>query len=179
MVEDHSPCAPRKEYEMKLKRMHVVAVTLGLVGVGAFAPMAFGSPPSGFTSTPLVVANFDDTARLNSDRIKFKTKDPTDVMVLKVVVDPGGSSGWHHHPGIVIVAVQSGSVTVTDSDCNRSTYGPGLPNGAVFTESGDEPGLVTSAGGGTIYGDVGCPERGPAGLPDRGRPAPVRVIKRE
>jgi hypothetical protein len=58
---------------MKLNRMHVVAATLGLVGVGALAPVAFGSPPSGFTATPLVIADLEDAVHLNSDRIKFQT----------------------------------------------------------------------------------------------------------
>ncbi len=123
--------------------------------------MAFGSPPSGFTATPLVIANFDDTVHLNSDRIKFQTKDPTDVTVQKIVIDPGGSSGWHHHPGIVIIAVQSGSVTFWDSDCNKSTYGPGLPNGAVLTEAGDERGQVTSAEGATTYATLIAPSANP------------------
>ncbi len=147
---------------MKLNRMHVVvAVTLGFVGVGALAPMAFASSPSGFTPTTLVTGNFDNTVHLNSDRVKFQTKDPTDVRVQKIVFDAGGSSGWHHHPGVVIAAVESGSVTVWDSHCNQTTYGPGLPNGAVFTESGDEPGLVTSAGGATSYVTFVAPRADP------------------
>jgi hypothetical protein len=89
------------------------------------------------------------------------TKDPTDVMVQKIVIAPGGSSGWHHHPGIVIIAVQSGSVTFWDADCNPTTYGPGLPNGAVLTETGDEPGQVTSAGGATTYTTFVAPSADP------------------
>jgi quercetin dioxygenase-like cupin family protein len=131
------------------------------VGVGALAPAALASPPSGFTPTLLVKADFDETVRVNSDRIKFRTKDATDVMVQKIVLDPGGSSGWHHHPGIVIIAVKSGSVTVWDSECNQTTYGPGLPNGAVSIERGDEPGQVTSADGATTYTTFIAPSADP------------------
>ena len=146
---------------MKLNRTHVVAVALALVAAGTVAPMAFGSPPSGFTPTTLVAADFDDTVRLNSDRIKFQTKDPTDVIVQKIVIDAGGTSGWHHHPGIVIIAVESGSVTFWNSHCKKTTYGPGLPNGAVFTESGDKPGQVTSSGGSTTYATIITPSADP------------------
>jgi|SRR5665647_1747362 len=146
---------------MKFNRNYVLAATVGAVGVGALAPVALASPPSGFTPTVLVKADFDQTVHLNSDKVKFQTKDPTDVMVQKIVQDPGGSSGWHHHPGVVIVAVQSGSVTVWDSDCNPTTYGPGLPNGAVFTEGGDEPGQVTSSGGATLYATFVAPNADP------------------
>ena len=147
--------------KMKLKRIHVVAATVGLVGVGALAPVALASPPSGFVPTNLVKADLDKTVRLNSDRIKFQTKDPTDVLVQKIVTAAGGSSGWHHHPGMVIVAIQSGTLTVWDSDCNQTTYGPGLPNGSVFVESGGEPGLVTSTGGATSYATFVAPSADP------------------
>lgn len=146
---------------MKLTRTRVMAVILGIVGVGVFAPVAVGSPPSGFTATPLVIANFDDTAHVRSDGIKFQTKGRTDVLVQKIVIDPGGSSGWHHHPGMVIIAVQSGSVTLWDSRCHQTNYGPGLPNGAAFTESGDRPVRVTSAGGATTYATFVAPSADP------------------
>jgi len=146
---------------MKFNRNYVLAATVGAVGVGALAPVALASPPSGFTPTVLVKADFDETVRVNSDRIKFQTKDPTDVMVQQIVLAQGGSSGWHHHPGIVIIAVKSGSITVWDSDCNKTTYGPGLPNGAVSIERGDKPGLVTSADGATTYTTFVAPSADP------------------
>ena len=146
---------------MTLNRKHVLAATVGGVAIGMFAPAAFGSPPSGFTPTTLVKADLDRTVHLNSDRVKFQTKDPTDVLVQKIVTDAGGSSGWHHHPGMVIVAVESGAVTVWDSNCNKVTYGPGLPNGSVFVESGDEPGLVTSAAGARSYATFVAPSADP------------------
>jgi quercetin dioxygenase-like cupin family protein len=147
---------------MKLNRKHVIAATVGVVAIGSLGPAALGSPPSGFTTTNLVKADFDKTVRLNSDRIKFQTKTRTDVLVQKVVIEAGGSSGWHHHPGMVIVAIESGTMTVWDSSCNKKTYGPGLPNGSVFVERGDEPGLVASAGGATSYATFVAPNANPA-----------------
>ena len=146
---------------MTLNRKHILAATAGGVVIGMLGPAALGSPPSGFTPTNLVKADLDQKIQLNSDRVKFQTKEHTDVLVQKIVTDPGGSSGWHHHPGMVIVAVQSGSLTVWDSDCNQETYGPGLPNGSVFVERGDEPGLVTSTGGATSYATFVAPSAEP------------------
>ena len=146
---------------MKLNRMHVVAAAVGLVGVGALAPVALGSPGAGITPTTLVTANYEDTVHLNSDRVKFHTKDPTDVRVQRLDFAPGSYTGWHHHPGVVIVAVESGSLTFWDSDCNATTYGPGLPDGAVFTEGGDEPGQATSTGGATTYVTYVAPSADP------------------
>ncbi len=149
---------------MKLNRTHVLAATVAVAMIGTFAAVALGSPPSGFVGeTPLVTANFDNTVHLNSDRVKFQTKDPTDVRVQKVVIDAGGYSGWHHHPGIVIVAVQSGAVTFTHSDCSSKTYSldPNNPNGAVFVEGGDDPGQASSAAGATVIATFVAPATDP------------------
>ena len=128
-----------------------VLVTLALVVAGAAATVALAPPGFGITTTTFVTADFPNSVQVNSDRVKFQTKDPTTVRVQQLVWAAGAYSGWHHHPGVIIVTVQSGSVTVEDSSCNSVTYGPGLPDGAVFVEGGDNPIQVTSASGATEY----------------------------
>lgn len=129
-----------------------IAAILSAAAIGTLAAVALGSPPSLFVGeTPLVTATIAEGLHWNSDRIKFQTKDPTAVRVQKVVISAGGYSGWHHHPGIVIVAVASGTVTFTNSDCSSKTYGAGLPNGSVFVEGGDDPGQASSTNGATLY----------------------------
>ena len=125
------------------------------------AAVVLGSPGSGVTITTLVTANFDHSVHLNSDRVKFQTKDPTDVRIQSLVFSAGSFSGWHHHPGMVIVTVESGALTLWESDCTSQTYGPGLPNGAVFAEGGDSPQQVTSAGGATVYATFVAPSQDP------------------
>ena len=139
------------------------AAAVGLAAIGTLATVALGShAPFGFVGEPpLVTANFDETVHLNSDVVKFQTKGPTDVRVQKNVFSPGGRSGWHHHPGVVIVAVQSGAVTLTHSDCSSKTYGPGLPNGAVFAEGGDDPVQASSTTGATVYVTFVAPSADP------------------
>jgi hypothetical protein len=138
------------------------AATVGVAVIATLATaVAFGSPGSGVAITTLVTANLDHTVNLNSDRVKLKTKDPTDVRIQKLVFSAGGFSGWHHHPGIVIVTVESGALTLWESDCSSQTYGPGLPNGAVFAEGGDSPQQVTSAGGATVYAAFVAPSHDP------------------
>jgi len=141
-----------------------VAATVGVAVVGTFAAVAFGSGSLLFTSTPLVTANLDNTVHLNSDRIKFQTKGPTDVRIRMITFDPGGYSGWHHDPGFALVTVKSGEMTEVDSQCNATTYGPNSPNGAVFVEYGDEPGDVRNASSApaTIYSTVVAPDADPA-----------------
>src|SRR3977135_2211509 len=104
---------------------------VGAIAVGASAAIALGSAGIGFTPTTLVTANLATKVEANTDQVKLQTKGPTDVRVQKIVFTPGGYSGWHHHPGVVIATVASGTVTFTRG-CSATTYGQGLPAGAVF-----------------------------------------------
>jgi hypothetical protein len=137
------------------------AAIVGVAVIGTFAAVALGSMGVGFAPTTLVTGNLNSKVKWNSDRVKFQTKKPTDVRVQSIDIAPGGFSGWHHHPGIVIVTVASGAVTFTQSDCSSKTYGPGLPNGAVFVEGGDDPGQASSAGGATLYATFVAPHVDP------------------
>jgi hypothetical protein len=137
------------------------AATIGVAVIATLAAaVALASPGSGVAITTLVTANFDHTVHLNSDRVKFQTKDLTDVRIQKLVFGVGSFSGWHHHPGMVLVTVESGAVTLWNSDCSSQTYGPGLPNGAVFAEGGDAPQQVTSDGA-TVYAVFVAPSNDP------------------
>ena len=138
------------------------AATIGVAVIGTLAAaVALGSMGSGVAITTFVTANFDHAVHLNSDRVKFQTKGKTDVRIQQLVFEAGGYSGWHHHPGIVIVAVQSGALTLWESDCSSETYGPGLPNGAVFAEGGDSPQQVTTVDGATVYATFIAPDANP------------------
>jgi hypothetical protein len=139
----------------------LIVLALSAAGLAAAAAIALGSSGVGFHPENLVTANLPSDVKINSDRIKFQTKDPTDVRVQRIVIDPGGYSGWHHHPGIVIVSVLSGQVTITESDCSSTTYGPGLPAGSSFVESGDDPGQASSVGGATVYATFVAPHAVP------------------
>jgi quercetin dioxygenase-like cupin family protein len=55
--------------------------------------------------------------------------------VQTITSPPGGSSGWHSHPGVVLVAVQSGTVTLYDAHCHTTQY-------EAFVEVGDHALLV-------------------------------------
>ena len=150
-----------KGHRVFRSRRKWIAVTVGVALIGMLPAVALASPGSGVTSTTLVTADFENTVHTNSDRVKFQTKDATDVRVQKLVFAAGGYSGWHHHPGIIIVAVESGAVTLMDSECNSVTYGPGLPDGAVFVEGGDDPVQASSATGATVYVTYVAPDANP------------------
>ena len=139
-----------------------IAATVGVAVIGTFVTVALAShTPFNFTTTPLGTGNLTHKVHLNSDGVKFQTKQPTDVRVARVDIAPGGYSGWHHHPGIVIVTVAAGAVTFTHSDCSSKTYGPGQPDGQVFVEGGDDPGQASSVDGATSYVTFVAPHANP------------------
>ena len=51
-----------------------------------------------------------------------------------LVVGPGGYTGWHSHPGLLMITVKEGSVDFYDKACTKHTY----VAGQSFTE-GAEP----------------------------------------
>ena len=156
----------------RAKKWSVAVV--GVAVVGTFAAVALGSVGVGFTPTNLVTASIPGKIRVNSDGIKFRTKGPIDVRVQMIVLAPGGVSGWHHHPGMVLVSVASGDVTFTNSDCSSTTYGPNQPAGSAFVESGSDPGQASSVAGATIYATFVAPQASPSvfRIEDAAQPQP-------
>jgi hypothetical protein len=149
---------------MKHARRRAVVATVGVAASAVAVAAALASPPFGFHATNLVAeAELPARVHVNSDGVKFKTKGPVDVRVQTITIDPGGTSGWHHHPGMVLVAVQSGTVTLLDAACNATTYGPGSPNGSAFVESGDEAGEVRNMTDkpATVYATFVAPDADP------------------
>lgn len=137
-----------------------------LVGMAAAATVAVAEPGVGVSAAPSIAAPFNDTADADHDRIRFRTKELTDVRVQKLTFAPGSRSGWHHHPGVIIVAVQTGKVTLTDHNCVSQTYGPGEPAGSVFVEAHDDPQQATSAPGAEAFVTIIVPRGAPARIDD-------------
>lgn len=131
---------------------------LAIVAGGTFGAAAMASPGSGVTPETYVTANLLENVQINHERIKVQTKDPVTVRVQKLTFAPGAHTGWHHHPGAVVVAVQSGSVTFVHEDCSTKVYGPGMPDGSVFIEGHDDSHEATSAGGATVFATYLAPE---------------------
>ena len=76
---------------------------------------------------------------------QLKSKDNTDIAVANVTITPGGHSGWHSHPGPVIVVVKTGTVTFyhgNDPTCTGTVH----PAGTVFIEEGGDVGIARNEG---------------------------------
>jgi quercetin dioxygenase-like cupin family protein len=131
----------------------VIVRVLAACGTAAMGTgPAIASPGNGVSAENFVpLASLQDEAQINHDRVKLQTKEATAVRVQRLTFAPGAFTGWHHHPGAVIVTIASGSVTLTDGACQEKTYGPGSPNGNVFIEGHDDGHQASSAGGAVVY----------------------------
>jgi quercetin dioxygenase-like cupin family protein len=92
-----------------------------LVVTTLFVVPALATPPSGLTNTPL--ARGTD---VSEGTIPLQVG--TDVTMAQITVVPGGSSGWHSHPGGAIIIVKQGELTVyraIGSQCQITTYSAG------------------------------------------------------
>ncbi|MDQ3161943.1 MAG: cupin domain-containing protein [Actinomycetota bacterium] len=131
----------------RLKVVCVVCV-VALVAATAFAGAVFATPISGVTSTVFAVGRFDEIdarARTGHWRARIQTNSPTDVHVLENRIAPGGTFGWHSHPGPSLVVVTSGTLTLYRGDDPHCT--PSLVQaGSGFVDNGDDVHLVRNEG---------------------------------
>ena len=140
-----------------MKSKWIWALVLGLVGAVVAGGIALATPPSGITNPPWspVIGRFasgiDATAKTDVDpgnatsfwQIRISAKGATDVHILENVIAPGGTFGWHSHPGPSLVIVKSGALSVYQApDCTPEDFGPGSPNGSTFVDQGHDLHMV-------------------------------------
>ena len=59
--------------------------------------------------------------------LQLKTEGaPSDFIVQDTALAPGGYSGWHSHPGPVLITVKEGTASWYDADCVLHTYTTGM-----------------------------------------------------
>jgi quercetin dioxygenase-like cupin family protein len=98
--------------------------------------------PSKVTATPIGGATLGEF-KAKGDGIQVQSgPGSADVALVKVVLDPGGSTGWHHHPGVALVSVKSGAVSEYHEECHKTVY----KEGKGFLESGGEVHIVRNEG---------------------------------
>ena len=165
---------------MKAKKL-VWALLLVLVGVAAYGGIALATPSSGITNPPWspVIGRFADgidaTVKTDVDagnatdfwqgRLSFKGA--TDVQILENIIAPGGTFGWHSHPGPSLVVVRTGTLSVYHApDCVAEEFGPGLPNGSTFVDQGHDLHMVRNNST-TVTADVYVVSFVPAGFARR------------
>lgn len=106
-----------------------------VVSAGVYAGVALATPGMGFTGTTISVGRFEEIDVRNSAlpgqhwQARLKTQGQSDLYVQSNVWAPGGTTGWHTHPGFSLITVTAGTVTAYDSDdpsCTPTVYTVGM-----------------------------------------------------
>lgn len=118
----------------KLTAMFVALLIAAVSVTTALATPAVGS----FVGTLLARGTFTTPVDANADGVKLRTHGSIDHAVQTVTLGPGSSSGWHRHPGVTLVTVQSGTLTRYNSGCGKDTF----TAGQSFWEAGLDPLVV-------------------------------------
>jgi quercetin dioxygenase-like cupin family protein len=140
------------------KRTLVVTglAAVALVVTALFVVPALATPPSLVTTATFGVARFDNIdsttkTDINSGaatdfwQARIKTKGASDLYVLQNTIQPGGTFGWHSHPGPSLVIVKSGTATFymkDDPTCSPQV----VQAGSGFVDNGHDTHVVRNEG---------------------------------
>jgi quercetin dioxygenase-like cupin family protein len=133
-----------------------VAVVGALVAGALLILPAQATPPSGVTTSIIGVGRFakiDARAKTDIDpgkqtkfwKARIKTRRSSDLHVLQNTIAPGGSFGWHSHPGPSLVIVKSGTATfylARDPKCRPHV----VRAGSGFVDQGQDVHVVRNEG---------------------------------
>jgi len=122
---------------MRRKLAWLVLFGAAIVVTALYVGKAMATPASGFVGTTLALGRFGEIDTFNQlipspGNVWLsiqKTKGLSDVYVQSNVWQPGGSTGWHTHPGHSLIIVTAGTVTAyegDDPDCTPHVYTQGM-----------------------------------------------------
>ena len=122
---------------MRRKLAWLVLFGAAIVVTTLYVGKAMATPASGFVGTTLALGRFGEIDTFNQlipspGNVWLsmqKTKGLSDVYVQSNVWQPGGSTGWHTHPGHSLIIVTAGTVTAyegDDPDCTPHVYTQGM-----------------------------------------------------
>lgn len=116
----------------KMRWLTGIALTLGSAAAAVFA-----TPSAGIIST--LYTGFIDRelhstvevklpAPVNGESdwdVSFHTSGPSNFIFQDLTITPGGYTGWHTHPGILLTTVVSGAIDWYDGKCVKHVYRAG------------------------------------------------------
>ena len=136
-------CAVKKITAV-VKGRHLALAAI-VAAVSSVTVAAVFTPSSGILPFPQTQV-FARASFVDPTDIKFKIKgqrgqeviqvnNAQETVAQRIVIAPGGHTGWHSHPGPVVVLIKSGQMSFYDGDdptCTARTYSAG----EAFVDSG-------------------------------------------
>jgi quercetin dioxygenase-like cupin family protein len=129
-------------------RFKLALLAVLVLGVAVYGGTVLATPPSGVTPTLLAKGRFDvidAKTKTGEWKARIRTKGSSDLEVLEVKIAPGGTFGWHSHPGPSLVIVKSGTATfylANDPTCTPHV----VRAGEGFVDNGGDVHTVRNEG---------------------------------
>jgi quercetin dioxygenase-like cupin family protein len=133
---------------------------LGIVTVLIVTGTASATPPLGFIVNQILASGVaaggisqhmqisrNPNGTVTPWQLQLQAQGDTDYYSQHLVLSPGGYSGWHSHPGLLVGVVKSGQIDFYDENCQKQT----VMAGEVYTEN-DEVHAIANTG--TIDADL-------------------------
>ena len=150
-----------------MKARLVVIVTAALIIAAPYSRSLRATPAAGFVGQTVVMGTFDEINVFNHvvppDFWKSwhksdvwlswqKTKGDSDLYIQANTWQPGGTTGWHSHPGHSLIVITSGTVTNYESDdrhCRPHVY---TAPATLVDEGGDHVHMIRNETGAVATG---------------------------
>ena len=131
---------------MVSRRIFLTAIFLLAAGALATPPLGFvvnqieatGSTPDNVTQQVQIGAGSSDGDQ--PWQLQLQAQGATDFYVQQLVLAPGGYSGWHTHPGLLVGTLVSGAIDFYDANCQKHS----LTAGQVFMENNQVHGIINT-----------------------------------
>jgi quercetin dioxygenase-like cupin family protein len=114
-----------------MRKRFLLAVGAAALVVLALGGIVLATPASLVTTTPIATGTLSPVnfnIKTGDWMLGLRTKGDSDVIVTQNVVAPGGSFGWHSHPGPSFSVVKSGTLSFyrgDDPTCTPEIYQAG------------------------------------------------------
>jgi hypothetical protein len=106
-----------------LFRAGLLALVISTITIGA----AVATPGGSVVAAPVHARGvLDGRQMVNTKDLLLLTRTDVEVITQSITIGPGGHTGWHSHPGPVLVTVTAGELTIyyaADPECDGTTYG--------------------------------------------------------
>ncbi|MGW7360650.1 cupin domain-containing protein [Streptomyces sp. NPDC054802] len=108
------------------RRGRTLAAVAAVAVLAGFGGVATASPPHDATAVITAEGKFAVPDHL-------WVRDVTNVVQQTLTIQPGGDTGWHVHPGLVILTVKKGTIVRKNADCTEEVFS----QGTSFIKQGD------------------------------------------
>src|SRR3989441_8896560 len=112
----------------------------------AVPTLAVATPPAGVVSNVIVAQGAtlgpvkERAAVGDSWAVLLEDKGQSEFYFQDLIVGPGGYTGWHSHPGLLLITIKEGSIDFYNKDCVKTIY----TVGQSFTEGADPHAVVNT-----------------------------------